>query len=48
MVQQQKSWALTERLSRIEDSLHNVNLRNNIVQEAASHKTYISELKMDP
>lgn len=48
MVQQQNSQALADRLTLIGENIHNVNPRNNILQQATSHKTIIPELMRDP
>lgn len=48
MVQQPSSQALDDRVTRIEEILHNTNLMNNIVQDRASHKNFVPELRRDP
>lgn len=48
IIQQQNSQALADRLTLIGENIHNVNPRNNILQEATSHKTIIPELMRDP
>lgn len=47
MVQQHNLQALAERLTQIEEILHNFNMTNNIVEEATSYANAASELRKD-